>query len=274
MCPVGGAGDRPHGDAVRGSLPRATTLRVPLRVRAALRSPAVAGGAAAVAVLGAALAGPWSPILSEDRRLPWNPPVRLPGPRPPQPYRPPPERRLFHGSPPGDFTVLGTALAVLAAVLGLIVAALVVRALRRRIRPVHPPLRALAAGTDGGDPDLRTLRDGVAAASDRLVDGGEPGDGVVAAWVALEDAAARSGVPRDPAATPTEFTVAVLDATPADRAATRTLLALYLRARFGSGTVPRQDADAARAALDRLHETLHDGGPAARAAPAGAEARR
>jgi len=276
MCPVGGAGDRPRGDTVRRVLRRPALLRARHQARVALRSPAVAVGVAVAAVLGAALAGPWNPALSENRHLPWNPPVTLPKPRPVRPDRdPPPEWRLLHRALPWDFTVLGVALIVLAAVLVLIVLALVVRALRRRVRSTHPALRLLPDQPGAGDPDLRTLRAGVAAAGDRLGDGGEPGDGVVAAWVALEDAAARSGVPRDPAATPTEFTVAVLDATPADRAATRALLALYLRARFGGGTVPRRDAAAARAALDRLRETLRDAAaPSGSSTPAGAEARR
>ena len=59
-----------------------------------------------------------------------------------------------------------------------------------------------------------------------------PGDAVIAAWVALEASAERSGLVRDRAQTATEFTVEVLDATRADPGATRALLDLYLAARY------------------------------------------
>src|SRR5674476_1258962 len=76
------------------------------------------------------------------------------------------------------------------------------------------------AGIEQGDaytgpgvalPNLPTLREGVVEADQQLRRFVRPADAVIAAWVCLEQAAARSGVLRDPAATPTEFTVKVLD---------------------------------------------------------------
>jgi hypothetical protein len=79
-----------------------------------------------------------------------------------------------------------------------------------------------------------------------------PGDAVVAAWLALEKAAGECGVDRDPAATATEFTLSLLDRTPADPRAARTLLRLYHAARFSDHPVTERDVAAAGSALDTL----------------------
>ncbi|MCR1982156.1 DUF4129 domain-containing protein [Cellulosimicrobium cellulans] len=84
----------------------------------------------------------------------------------------------------------------------------------------------------------------------------DPHDAVVAAWVALERAAARAGTRRDPAQTPTEFTTAVLTSTPADPHAVATLRRLYHHARFGEHTLGTADLDAARHALTRIATDL------------------
>lgn len=57
-------------------------------------------------------------------------------------------------------------------------------------------------------------------------------DAVIAAWLALEQGAKQAGAPRDPAQTPTEFTLEVLSQTPATPTVTQELLALYQVARF------------------------------------------
>src|SRR5680860_1161507 len=89
------------------------------------------------------------------------------------------------------------------------------------------------------------LRRGVAEARRFLAEIAGPSDAVIAAWLALEDAASASGVRRAPSQTPTEFTLAVLDRTNADPDATAELLALYHRARFSGH--PIEAADVARA---------------------------
>jgi len=229
---------------------------------AAARRTALAVGAAVVAVVAAALAGPWDPPVRGESLLPWTPPSPVPVSIPPQI---PPELQLREALDgevqPWDLTWLGL---VLAAVLLLWIVLLVGRWLRRH--PVLPPPEAPDdAGVDSGDvlsgpgvvqPDLPALREAVAGADLLVRRHVRPSDAVIAAWVHLEQAAARSGVPRDPAQTPTEFTVAVLDRTPVDPAATRTLLDLYLRARFGGERMAHDDVAAAVAALGRLAEGL------------------
>ncbi len=63
-------------------------------------------------------------------------------------------------------------------------------------------------------------------------------------------------MPRDPASTPTEFALQVLDRTPADGRATRSLLAAYERARFSQIPVTPQDVDRAAADLRAIAATL------------------
>jgi len=105
-------------------------------------------------------------------------------------------------------------------------------------------------------PDVVELREGIAEAWARLAEHREPTDAIQAAWVAVEDAAGRSGVPREPADTPTEFTVAVLDRTAVDPAAIRTLLGLYHRARFSTHGATADDVELAGRCLTTLAEGL------------------
>ena len=102
------------------------------------------------------------------------------------------------------------------------------------------------------EPSAPAVRQGVASAQHLLDTIADPTDAVLAAWVALEDAAGRSGVARRPADTPTEFTAHVLSATAADEAAVRTLLGLYHRARFAASGVGPPAVGEARACLDVL----------------------
>ncbi|MDR1799980.1 MAG: DUF4129 domain-containing protein [Bifidobacteriaceae bacterium] len=123
----------------------------------------------------------------------------------------------------------------------------------RRPRNDSPAIGVNApAGTI--DLDLDQVADAVELALRALDQAATPRDGVVAAWVALEEAALRQGVPRDPAQTPTEFTVALLGATPAPPAATAALCAMYHQARFSSR--PVADADCAQAAT-HLRAIIH-----------------
>lgn len=108
-------------------------------------------------------------------------------------------------------------------------------------------------------PEVPVLIQGVEAAQRSLDEIADPNNAVVAAWLALEEAAAASGVPRRRAETPTEFTVDVLRSTRADAAATQELLSLYHRARFSAAGVSRTDVSAASrclAALARSWEAM------------------
>ena len=80
----------------------------------------------------------------------------------------------------------------------------------------------------------------------------EPGDAIIKAWLILEDAAASAGMRRLPADTPTDLTMKVLNRTQADPAATRGLLSLYHRARFGTSPMSATDQEQAVGHLEAL----------------------
>ena len=120
---------------------------------------------------------------------------------------------------------------------------------------------------DAADPDVElggdvqdgatpALREGVRRAAQVLEEEVPPGDAVIAAWVALEASAERSGLVRDRAQTATEFTVEVLDATRADPGATRVLLDLYLAARYSEHVLTPRDVDQARTSLAAIADDL------------------
>jgi hypothetical protein len=134
----------------------------------------------------------------------------------------------------------------------------VVRRIRRtaRMRVTTPALAPRSGPEQVREPWVRPLREGLDQA-DALIRGGQlPTDAVIAAWVALEEAAAHAGVVRDPTATPTEFTLTVLDRTPVDPRATRALLRLYHRARFSDQQLTGTDVALARTTLTTLRTDL------------------
>ena len=213
------------------------------------RRTAVAVGVLVVGVVVcAAVAGPWHASLRpfDTPRLPTSRPTRTldgaGGAQLPE--------RAGHLEVP-DWLPFILAIAILA-VLARLLVPLVRRLLAARRSDPDAAAPSLGASevTEAGLPATPALEDGVAAAM-RLLDDERlpPGDAVIAAWVALEDAAARSGVTRTSAQTASEFTVQVLDATQADPAATRSLLDLYLAARFSEHVLTVQDVRGAREAL-------------------------
>lgn len=100
--------------------------------------------------------------------------------------------------------------------------------------------------------ELPVLQKGVEAAQKYLDDIADTDDAIIAAWLALEEAAAATGVRRDRSQTPTEFTVAVLESTDADPEATQGLLDLYREARFSSHSMQPESRRAASIYLRRL----------------------
>ena len=72
------------------------------------------------------------------------------------------------------------------------------------------------------------------AARDRLRDleGGEPRNAIVAAWLGLESSAAATGLPRLPAETSSEYTERVIGVWPVDSERLGDLASLYREARF------------------------------------------
>ncbi|WP_256841237.1 DUF4129 domain-containing protein [Ornithinimicrobium cryptoxanthini] len=93
---------------------------------------------------------------------------------------------------------------------------------------------------------------------------GEPRNVVVRCWVALEDAAASSGLERNPAETAAEFTRRFLGTWDVDEATTRELAELYREARFSRHPVARPVAERAAELVGSIHDQLRR---ARRAAP-------
>ena len=231
------------------------------------RAGRVAGvvGLLALAAVAATLAGPWQPPLRHEAALPLSPLPTPPATLFPTPFELPPTGLLEQDVRPWNLTWLGL---VLGAVLVAWVVFLVLRWFRWHPGPPVPE-GPDDLGIEGGVaiagagivfPDLPALREGVADADVALRRFARPADAVIAAWVRLEEAAAHSGVRRDPAATPTEFTLTVLDAAPVDPQATRVLLELYLRARFGGEHMTADDVASAMGALATLSVGLGEDG--------------
>lgn len=219
---------------------------------------------AALCVLVAAQSGVWTPAqrAAPDRPLPaLDVPTAAPESTEPRADPLPVEPQ----EPPADLTWLRRVLVVAAA--AVLLALLVRWGLRLRLpqRPPTPgptgPGPPAPAPPPDPAPDLDVLHGGARAAETSLRAAVTPTDAVIAAWVALEDAAARSGVVRDRSATATEFTLRVLDRTPADPVAARTLLALYLRARFDDAPLAPDDVASAARATGVLVGTLRVGPP-------------
>ncbi|GAB3798942.1 hypothetical protein GCM10027605_11450 [Micromonospora zhanjiangensis] len=175
---------------------------------------------------------------------------------------------------------LGTAAAVLVAVLGVVVVVLVLRrvtrdVLRRRTRALTPVDRA---GPGTTEEVVAALDAGLVELSDTDTD---PRTAVIACWVRLEQAAASAGVPRRVGDTPTDLVTRLLrgaggpdDAADPD-ATVRTAGApasagpvvvsadvlaafahVYREARYATHTVDQAMRDEARAALRRLRAEL------------------
>lgn len=234
--------------------------------RDGLRRATAAAALLAVAVVATALTGPFRadfrPVSPEFLEQPF---LDMPSP----PTRPPEDANPFYeeigrtAGDPLDLTWVGLVLVavVVAAALYLLARVLQRRAWLRRSEGAPDDAGVTGGPTVAGPdvmPDVEALREGLDDAVGHLAAPTAPADAVVAAWVSLEEAAARSGVVRDPAQTPTEFTLLVLDRTPADREATRVLLTLYLRARFSEDPLTADDVASASAAVATLGRTLGD----------------
>lgn len=205
-------------------------------------------------VAGAALTGGWSthpapvPIASIEPIPTLTEPSAEPTPEEPVPQ--PPNQTVQRALT----TVLAAAGALLAAFLVYRIALWVRRTLlpwlaaqRDRPAPVAP-----GADLQLDAVPLTELRSATAHAETLLRNGGCSPDAIIAAWLALEEAAGRSGATRAPAQTPTEFTVEVLAATPATPAAVTELLGLFHLARFARTEMTAAHITAATAALRQL----------------------
>ncbi|MCL3861649.1 DUF4129 domain-containing protein [Actinotalea sp. K2] len=262
--------DRPGEERAPGSRggadapPRPAVLRPDTDVAHVRRSVWVVS-LLSLAVVVSGLIGPWSIEVSESTA-----PVEV-TPGPAEGLTPTPEPDPLVEAlrqievEPWDLRWLWTSLLLLVLAAVVTAAVLWLRRLEPRRAVDGPgdafdvePGEMVGPATAGELPDLPALRRGLADADTQIRARRDPADVIIAAWVALEAAAGGSGVTRHPAATPTEFTVEVLDRTPADRTATRVLLGLYLQARFGDEPLTAQDVIDATTALDALSSSLAD----------------
>lgn len=203
----------------------------------------------AVVVL-ASLAGSWSPRLRGA----------APSPRLKQRVAPPP----LEGTPQPTTGALhtGHVVDVILILLTFIGVALLLTALSFLIRWLLARIGRLSdggpvgAGETAGEElpglDLPEMADAFAAAQRTLDEVRLPRDSVIGAWVALERAAAGSGIERPRSHTPSEFTADLLARAGCDDATVTTLLTLYLRARFSEHAVTDDDVVSASAALQQL----------------------
>lgn len=114
-----------------------------------------------------------------------------------------------------------------------------------------PPAVPLADEAVGEEAVAEALDTGVAALAT-----GSPRNAVVAAWVALEKAAARAGVVGEPADTATDLVLRMLAAHPVDRATLERLAVLYREARFSGHELTERHRAEARECLERLRLQL------------------
>ncbi len=174
-----------------------------------------------------------------------------------------PRSQTHHAAPPWVLQLV----LVLAAVAVLVVIWLIVRRVFGRLAE----RRALTRAHGGAAPaqEAEPLPEFVAEVVEsfhqtlaRLMAGDSTDEAILECWRRLEDAAAATGVPREPTRTATEFTVDLLRATPARPDDLRTLADLYRQAMFS--TIPVSDADRRRAvaALGRLAADLGSTRPA------------
>ncbi|WBQ04064.1 DUF4129 domain-containing protein [Kribbella sp. CA-293567] len=211
-------------------------------------------GVAAVALVVLASAGgsvrPYSEstATAAPRELPTPTPDQV---TPPQQLSPPPRKEVEPFETPAWVTFLWQAVFYAVATILLL---LLLRALYRMLRKVELPT------PERSDSDWERLK--VARLAEAVesglaaIDSGTATDGVIACWVALEDAAASAGVARQPSETPAEFTVRVLGVGGVSEPELLRLAQLYREARYSTHGSSEDSRNQARAALVRLQEEL------------------
>ena len=232
----------------------AAVPRPPEGNRSAPTGALLVGAVAVLAVLASGVGGPWTTTKRFGDLTDLQGAERSALPSPSSPLQPPAPAAA--ADPPALLVVAFWAVFV---VVGMALVVFLVRQLRDWTPPDRKPGRDLRPGPVAVvtvEPAMPALRHGAAAALAALDDRrGEPRDAVIAAWLALQEAAAEAGVERTPADTPTEFTAKVLTAALADAAPVRVLMRLYHRARFSSAPLTPVDLDEARRALSRIVES-------------------
>ncbi len=202
-------------------------------------------------------------------------PAGLPSP---PPMAPPPQDTSLQPIEPKDSSALKLVLLIVGILVaaGLLfwVARLVFRAVQalRATRITAPPAkdRLDAGATVGVALTSQEVADAVEEALRRLDRAAAPTDAVIMAWLVFEEAAARRGLRRDPAQTPTEFTAGLLERSAVPPGDADSLRRLYSRARFSTRPVTAADVARARQALEHITGALESRrpGPAGPASPA------
>ncbi|UGS27147.1 DUF4129 domain-containing protein [Microbacterium resistens] len=164
---------------------------------------------------------------------------------------------------PAALAWLGVVLGILVAIAlaALLISGLVVL-LRRlwRDRPLRVragvQLQDAMPAPDASDPaaDAPVVRAGIAGALDAITAIGRPHDAIVAAWVGLEQTAARAGQSRGASETAGELAVRILSRHRASAAEVTALLRLYEDVRFGGATASERDRAEAARLLRRIEE--------------------
>jgi hypothetical protein len=126
------------------------------------------------------------------------------------------------------------------------------RLARRAGVAVPAPVDQVAAPE--AEPDEAVIRRGVVDALRTVEERRDPGDGIVAAWVGLEESAADAGSGRASNETPAEFTVRIVGRRAGIADDVVTLLGLYERVRFGGMTADERDRAAAVACLRGIRD--------------------
>lgn len=212
----------------------------------------------ALGLVVAAIRPPWQlhPIvitLPSPKRPAGAPPMPF-GSRSATPSLRPP-RAAGHG--PDLSWILWVLVALAIAAVVLVLAVIAMRLLAVRQMYAARPDDEIEIAEDVA-PDLPTLQQGAIRAEERLLAIGNPTDAIIAAWLALEEAADASGVHRRAAQTPTEFTADVLGRTGVPSEPVRTLLGLYLRARFAARPPSAEDLATARRCIRDLATSWRD----------------
>jgi hypothetical protein len=178
-------------------------------------------------------------------------------------------RPVREGKPHHMPAWLAAILKTLLYVAGTLLALFLLRLLYRMIRNVKLPVAETNDADDWERVKVDKLSDAVDAGL-AAMESGTATDAVIACWVALEDAAASAGVARQPAETPSEFTVRVLAVGGISAPELTRLAGLYREARYSSHGSSEEARAEARAALIRLRDEL----AAAKAAKAAEAAAR
>lgn len=149
---------------------------------------------------------------------------------------------------------IGHVVLIAAVAAGVLVAALLVVVVVRRVRQERPAQAAIAASVAPEIPAelLAEVSGSLDDALQELTIGVDVDAAILACWYRLERAAEASGVQRRASQTSSEFTLAVLAATPVDPSDLTRLAELYRRAMFSGRPSRDQDREIARACLTRL----------------------